>query len=102
MAINQGRPIFPARFLGVAMAAPGMIHPVDVVKSRIQALPTSCSHQECCLTGDFGMRRLVVCRVSKIGHACRCIARGRLILKAVDELQNSHIFPLDLYLRNGK
>lgn len=102
MAINQGRPIFPARFLGVAMAAPGMIHPVDVVKSRIQALPTSCSHQECCLTGDFGMRRLVVCRVSKIGHACRCIAHGRLILKAVDELQNSHIFPLDLYLRNGK
>lgn len=35
------------------MAAPGMIHPVDVVKSRIQALPTSCSHQECRLTGDF-------------------------------------------------
>jgi hypothetical protein len=30
-----------------------MIHPVDVVKSRIQALPTSCSHQECRLTGDF-------------------------------------------------
>lgn len=74
MAINHRRLIFPRFFgvLGVAMAAPGMIHPVDVVKSRIQALPTSCSYQECRLTGDYGYPW--------------CIAHGRLILKAVDEL----------------
>ncbi|CAL1131928.1 unnamed protein product [Cladocopium goreaui] len=48
--LSEGHlPTVPATLLSGGLAGCvvlGMIHPVEVVKSRIQALPTSCSHQE--------------------------------------------------------